>query len=49
MMPGQGTDGADIPRPHTYAIYTQAQPDQRKTFPVATPTYRWVRPPTREA
>ncbi len=32
-------------RPHTYAIYTQDQPDQRKTFQVAKPTFRWVRPP----
>jgi len=32
-------------RPHTYAIYTQDQPDQRKIFQVAKPTFRWVRPP----
>lgn len=36
-------------RPHAYAIYPPAQPDQRKTFQVAKPTFRWVRPPAREA
>ena len=32
-------------RPHDYAIYTQADPRQRKTFQVTKPTFRWVRPP----
>ncbi len=31
--------------PHDYAIYTQDQPHQRKTFHAAKPTFRWVRPP----
>jgi glycosyltransferase involved in cell wall biosynthesis len=31
-------------RPHDYAIYTLRSPDQRKTFQVANPTFRWVRP-----
>lgn len=30
--------------PHEYAIYTQDHPDQRRNFPVAKPTFRWVRP-----
>jgi hypothetical protein len=29
---------------HDYAIYTQDQSHQRKSFHVANPTYRWVRP-----
>lgn len=33
-------------RPHAYAIYTQDHPNQRKTFQVTKPTFRWVRPPT---
>ena len=32
--------------PHDYAIYTQASPQQRQTFHVARPTFRWVRPPS---
>ena len=32
-------------RPHDYAIYTQDSPQRRKTFHVAHPTFRWVRPP----
>ena len=32
-------------RPHDYAIYTRDQPQHRKTFHVAQPTFRWVRPP----
>lgn len=31
--------------PHDYSIYTQASPQQRQTFHVAQPTFRWVRPP----
>ena len=30
--------------PHDYAIYTLDSPEQRKTFHVARPTFRWVRP-----
>lgn len=30
--------------PHDYAIYTHDHPQQRKTFNVAKPTFRWVRP-----
>ncbi len=29
--------------PHDYAIYTRDSPDQRKTFHVANPTFRWIR------
>ncbi len=39
-------------RPHDYAIYTQASPNQRTTFQVNQPTYRWQRSdivPTPEA
>lgn len=31
--------------PHDYAIYTQDSPQQRQTFHVAHPTFRWLRPP----
>ncbi len=31
--------------PHDYAIYTQDSPQQRKTFHVSRPTFRWLRPP----
>lgn len=31
-------------RPHDYAIYTEASPVTRRTFHVARPTFRWVRP-----
>ena len=30
--------------PHDYAIYTEESPTRRKTFRVAHPTFRWVRP-----
>jgi hypothetical protein len=35
--------GAYSPRPHEYAIYTEDSPEQRKSFRVDRPTYRWVR------
>ncbi len=31
------------PQPHEYSIYTSASPEQRCTFHVAHPTYRWQR------
>lgn len=31
-------------KPHDYAIYTLDSPNQRKSFHVANPTFRWVRP-----
>jgi glycosyltransferase involved in cell wall biosynthesis len=31
-------------RPHDYAIYTADHPEQRKTFHVSDPTFRWIRP-----
>ncbi|MSU57889.1 MAG: glycosyltransferase [Pedosphaera sp.] len=31
-------------RPHDYAIFTHENPDRRKVFHVAKPTFRWVRP-----
>lgn len=31
-------------RPHEYAIYTEAHPQQRQIFSVDRPTFRWVRP-----
>lgn len=30
--------------PHDYAIYTQDSPTQRRSFHVAAPTFRWIRP-----
>ncbi len=32
-------------RPHVYALYTQSDLRQRKTFQVTRPTFRWVRAP----
>lgn len=31
-------------RPHDYSIYTLDSPDQRRTFQVSNPTFRWTRP-----
>lgn len=31
-------------RPHDYAIYTTDSPGERRTFHVAQPTFRWIRP-----
>lgn len=31
-------------KPHDYAIYTTNSPTARKTFHVANPTFRWIRP-----
>jgi glycosyltransferase involved in cell wall biosynthesis len=36
-----------FPRPHDYAIYTQASPQTRQAFRVDRPTYRWSRQSSR--
>jgi glycosyltransferase involved in cell wall biosynthesis len=36
--------GAYRCRPYEYAIYTLDSPEQRRTFQVTHPTYRWIRP-----
>ena len=35
--------GAYFCPPYSYAIYTQANPAQRRVFEVKNPTYRWIR------
>ena len=35
--------GHYTPKPHEYAIYTLDSPEQRRTFQVPHPTFRWAR------